>query len=644
MYMKKVLMPKAHLSSNLISSVVHRRNANRKWYGASLLALLTGCGGGGGSSPSTMLGNSTPDDPAPEVPPKIDFASISGLATDGPLQNAFVFFDVNNNARFDEGEPSTTSDENGDFTLDNVPADGRILAITDDTTIDIVSNQAVPGLTFYADKDASVVSPVTSLMYLNNQSGTSVGQADLLTSLGLDPALDYTSNAPSGPYGSGADALVAIAAERAGQKLTTTLSAFSAALEAYQVPQDKAYEATLSALTTASQEAIRSGGNKDNILSDATFLETTLATALAKEAAAITLDDDPTFQPPSVNVASFQNIGTAVHSINQRIDDVSYLGSDFAQDIFALGQELRKDIQNLTGSADGNPITPTFDIATAFVDEAPSDITFAASQEPIPDESEAVIGILSVTDDLTSNAQDETPSGFLYEISGENVIGFRIDKFGQLLVNENVSPGTYDVTITVFDESNNTFAKEISIDVQEIFGQGQSTPTINLSGGTSFVFGGQIGGQQQIDVVINNQQIGYIFAWAEQNNSSTQPGTVSLGTTSNGVTKMVLAEENVFYTNPLVAQLLDDTIVLASEKSFRGSELTNLVVQLFDETFSPISSAVELEATYGNQRLGDIAVLNDDTIIMSYTQYDEVPTLDPKDPAPGSEIFWPHLL
>ena len=70
---------------------------------ASVLSLgLIGCGGGGGSSSSNGSGST----------------GISGKAVDGYLRNANVCLDMNNNGICDAGEPFTTTDVNGAFSLD----------------------------------------------------------------------------------------------------------------------------------------------------------------------------------------------------------------------------------------------------------------------------------------------------------------------------------------------------------------------------------------------------------------------------------------------------------------------------------------------------------------------------------------------
>jgi len=66
------------------------------------VGLIAGCGGA-----------STPATPA----------KVSGAVADGYLVGATVFLDKNDNYRLDEGEPSTTTDDSGAYTLNVDPAD-----------------------------------------------------------------------------------------------------------------------------------------------------------------------------------------------------------------------------------------------------------------------------------------------------------------------------------------------------------------------------------------------------------------------------------------------------------------------------------------------------------------------------------------
>ncbi len=103
-------------------------------------------------------------------PPPVD---LSGTAVDGYLSGASVFFDANRNGRLDPGEPSTTTDRAGKFTLTVdvkkfdlnrdgklTPEEGRIVV---DGGLDLSTGVTRTGQ-LTAPIGASVVTPLTTLV------------------------------------------------------------------------------------------------------------------------------------------------------------------------------------------------------------------------------------------------------------------------------------------------------------------------------------------------------------------------------------------------------------------------------------------------------------------------------------------------
>lgn len=83
----------------------------------AMSAILSACGGGSG-------GNSTPGAKT----------SIKGVAIDGYVEGAVAFLDYNHNGIWDEGEPKTTTDQNGRFAFDEVD---EVCAIHSPTVVDV---------------------------------------------------------------------------------------------------------------------------------------------------------------------------------------------------------------------------------------------------------------------------------------------------------------------------------------------------------------------------------------------------------------------------------------------------------------------------------------------------------------------------
>ena len=68
---------------------------------------------------------------------------LGKVTLDGPLQDALVFADYNGNGTLDTSETSTRTDSNGNYTINPTQVYSSIIAITDDTTVNIATGSAV---------------------------------------------------------------------------------------------------------------------------------------------------------------------------------------------------------------------------------------------------------------------------------------------------------------------------------------------------------------------------------------------------------------------------------------------------------------------------------------------------------------------
>ena len=113
------------------------------------VGLIAGCGGGSGAP-------ATPATPAA-------LATVSGAVADGYLAGATVFLDKNGNYQLDAGEPSTTTDANGAYTLTVDPADvGKYPIVA----------MAIKGVTIDTDTKQAVQSSYILSMPKDSVSGT----------------------------------------------------------------------------------------------------------------------------------------------------------------------------------------------------------------------------------------------------------------------------------------------------------------------------------------------------------------------------------------------------------------------------------------------------------------------------------------
>lgn len=140
--------------------------------GAASVLALAGCGGGDGPS-------ATNNNPPPQT------ANLTGKAIDGYLVGAKVCLDLDGNDNCDPSEPSTTTDENGNYGLvANANATGKTLLVIIDTN---TRDKSRPGYTFPAGfvlsgvVDGAVgqhVTPLTTLVRAQVQSGNSQAAAE----------------------------------------------------------------------------------------------------------------------------------------------------------------------------------------------------------------------------------------------------------------------------------------------------------------------------------------------------------------------------------------------------------------------------------------------------------------------------------
>ncbi len=238
-------------SANAASRPANRRLGGRPGplSSISLLSLLAACGGGGGG-------------PGGESPP----VTLSGQVVKGHVEGAAVFLDRDGDGLPDPGDEPVFTDAEGRYSLEvEADADGTIIAIGG---VDTLTNVPLEGTIFKAPADATVVTPLTTLVAeLAETGGMSVDEAvtqvldafDLTLPAGTD-LLDYDPQ--DDLDGAGA------AAEDASEVVLNTILSVQSILEGAQV--EGAAEKALASIATT----IGDGAQID--WSDANVIETIL--------------------------------------------------------------------------------------------------------------------------------------------------------------------------------------------------------------------------------------------------------------------------------------------------------------------------------------------------------------------------------
>lgn len=191
---------------------------------AACAALLSACGGdGGGSSPA-----------AAPTQPQQPIAAISGKAIDGYLSGATVCLDVNGNGACDSGEPATTTDASGSF---SIPFEGsaegeRLLVQVSATTRDLSRPQGYQfpaGFTLSAvvgSGSATHVTPLTTMVAAQMDAGMTEAEAiaavQALLGLNIDPTADYVASGDTATASAAGQMVDKITALASGGKADAT--------------------------------------------------------------------------------------------------------------------------------------------------------------------------------------------------------------------------------------------------------------------------------------------------------------------------------------------------------------------------------------------------------------------------------------
>jgi hypothetical protein len=153
---------------------------------ASVLVLLTSCGGGG----------STPAGGTPTT------SAFSGVAVDGYLYLARAFLDLNGNGTYDNGEPTAITASDGTFTLtatqDQINSHSVVVSAIAGTTIDqdTPNTPLTSGFTMMSPAGShSVVSPLTTQVAAKMAGGLTLelAKAAVKNELGLT-SIDVMKN------------------------------------------------------------------------------------------------------------------------------------------------------------------------------------------------------------------------------------------------------------------------------------------------------------------------------------------------------------------------------------------------------------------------------------------------------------------
>ena len=322
-------------------------------FGLSPLGLLTlsACGGG-----ETNTGSSS--------------TNIIGNAVKGPLSNALIFLDFDNNGVQGNGEPSIRTGLDGSYMLPTNSTNYSIVAITDSSTIDMSSESVLTGVTLKAPSGALVVTPMTTLMQQGSLTADQVS-----TVLGLPANINLLS---FNPFAADADPASALAVEKISHQIISVVNAFAAAAEGAGGSEADTFAAALKSVADVVKakaaklaDPAASVADKSMDLTDKTDL------ALIKTQAAIEMA-----KVAGVNTEAFtalvNDTAAAIKNVNDQIEQISNtdLTSDATKNIFSIPQILSDQVK----TAATNELAKSGSGSIAYGNEAPKVANAIANQ------------------------------------------------------------------------------------------------------------------------------------------------------------------------------------------------------------------------------------------------------------------------
>ena len=404
----------------------------------SLLTLAACGGGGGGGSAFVSTAGST-----------------SGFAWQGPLSNALIYIDYDDAALGNGASKRTGAD--GSFTLSVLNNKFTIIVVTDDATIDTSSGSVFSGVTMKARAGSTAVSTATTLM---EEGGLSVAQVNKV--LGLSSDIDHlTFNA----FAADANAVDALAVEKASKQFFTVVNAFAAAVEGSGASHSDAFKTALKAVV----DVIKVKANADSTLD----LTDGMDLLLIKGNVSTSLTNGVT----GANLVAFAEMAddtaTSIKNVNIKISLVTDLTSDISKNIFSIINVLKDQVKSaVADEVAGNTGFIKFkligEVNTSVANKPPADITLTSTSITEGSGSK-LIGTLATID--TDQTVGIAPIYTIAEVAGTDYNSFSINQatgeLSLLSLPDYETKSAYSVAILSTDEGGKTLSKTFEISVTD---------------------------------------------------------------------------------------------------------------------------------------------------------------------------------
>ncbi|WP_193367595.1 NosD domain-containing protein [Pelagibius marinus] len=308
---------------------------------------------------------------------------LAGQVVDGYVANATVFRDANNNGALDDGESFTTTDIDGNFTLEG--GSGPLVALGG---TDVSTGLPFDGV-LKAPEGSTVITPLTTLVQQLVESGDTADAAEtkVKQALGIDETFQISKTDPVKAAASGDNA--ALKAVKAGIAVANTAKQVKAALKGGGASDEEA--ASNAAFNAIAKQISDNGASTD--LKDADQVKTVIG-------AAKTTHDTATGQTTTFDSNDLDNAANVITATNTVVENIDTSGGG------GTTTETLTKLAQVAQVAQSNASTAIEDSVQNNDDSADDAYDDASEVETEADSAE--VGDVDGSDPLTSGADNYT--------------------------------------------------------------------------------------------------------------------------------------------------------------------------------------------------------------------------------------------
>jgi len=392
-------------------------------------------------------------------------SSVTGAVSKGPLDNALVFLDYDNDGVFDSAEePSIRTDSDGVFSLTPTEETYVIRVTTDSTTLDASSGSVMDNVKLSAPSNATVVTPITTLVQASGLDADAISAV-----MGIPDGVDPLS---FNPFADGVDSADALAVESIAQQVVATIRTIAAAAEGAGVSASDSFDQALSGLVSVV-------GDKSTAGTTVSFVEDADLDLIRDGARTAMVDAGV----DAADLTKFDNVIEsaldAVKNVNSvmkaAVDDAIANGGSLddvaLKNAFGNVQVLKTQVKaaGAAGSDAGITWSDLSVVQAAALNSAPTAIELSGTLRVTEESANLLVGVITVTD-------SDQPDGeaFVYELVGDDADKFTIDTSGdevRLLLKEAAdyeTQSSYSIGIVVQDSGGKTSVENFTITVSNV--------------------------------------------------------------------------------------------------------------------------------------------------------------------------------